>query len=61
LKPKQTNSNTGCPGAYLGIRPRGAYIFSFQGGAQHPLGHENLLKSIDFTGPGGGLAPIAPP
>ena len=21
--------------------------------AQHPLGHENPLKSIDFTGPGG--------
>ena len=32
-----------------------------QGGAQHPFGHENPLKSIDFTGPGWGLAPIAPP
>ena len=21
--------------------------------AQHPLGHENPLKSIEFTGPGG--------
>ena len=30
----------------------GAYIFfSFQWGAQHPLGPENPLKSIDFTGP----------
>ena len=30
-------------------------LFSFHvgGGAQHPLGHENPLKSIDFTGPGG--------
>ena len=44
----------------------GLILFNFQGGAQHPLGHENSLKSIDFksidfTGPGGGLAPIAPP
>ena len=33
---------------------QGLLIFlSFQGGgAQHPLGHENPLKSIDFTGPG---------
>jgi len=29
--------------------------------AQHPLGPENLLKSIDFTGPGGGLSPHSPP
>jgi len=35
-------------------------FFSFQGGARYPLGYENPLKSIDFTGPGGGLAPIAP-
>ena len=28
---------------------------------QHLLGPENPLKSIDFTGPGGGLVPIAPP
>ena len=36
-------------------------FFSFQGGAQHLLGYENPLKSIDFTGQGGGgLAPIAP-
>ena len=40
-------------GAYSGIFPGG--------GAQNPLGPENPLKSIDFTGPGGGLAPIAPP
>ena len=26
----------------------------FSRGAQQPLGHENPLKSIDFTGPGGG-------
>ena len=32
----------------------------FQGGAQHPLGPENPLKSIDFTGPGG-LSPHSPP
>jgi len=36
------------------------YFLSFQGGAQQPLGPENPLKSKDFTGPGGGLAPIAP-
>ena len=30
------------------------YFFIFPGrGAQHPLGSENPLKSIDFTGPGG--------
>ena len=38
-------------GAYSGICPGG--------GAQHPFGPENPLKSIDFTGPGG-LNPIAP-
>ena len=32
----------------------GAQIFfSFQWGAQHSLGPENPMKSIDFTGPGG--------
>jgi len=30
------------------------------GGAQHPLGSKNPLNSIDFTGPGGGLAHIPP-
>ena len=48
-------------GAYSGICPGGLTFFFFPGGAQHPLGHENPLKSIDFTGPGGALAPIAPP
>ena len=38
----------------------GLHFFLFPGGAQHPLGPENPLKSIDFTGPGG-LAPLAPP
>ena len=28
----------------------GLHSFLFQGGAQDPLGPENLLKSIDFTG-----------
>ena len=27
----------------------------------HPLGPENHLKSIDFTGPWGGLSPHSPP
>jgi len=39
----------------------GLKFFLFSGGAQHPLGPENPLKSIDFTGSGGGLAPITPP
>ena len=33
----------------------GLKFFSLSRGAQHPLGPENPLKSIDFTGP------IAPP
>ena len=38
---------------------QGGYIFSFsfQGGTQHPLGPENPLKSIDFTGSGGAYPP----
>jgi len=38
------------------------YFFLLGGGrGQHPLGPENPLKSIDFTGAGGdGLTPIAP-
>jgi len=40
-------------GAYSGICPGGLTFFFFPGGAQHPLGHENPLKSIDFTGLGG--------
>ena len=39
----------------------GLTFFFFPGGAQHPLGPENPLKSIDFTSQEGGLAPIAPP
>ena len=31
------------------------FFFSFQGGDENPL------KSIDFTGPGGGLSPHSPP
>ena len=33
-----------------GIFPGGLHSFLFKGGAQDPLGPENLLKSIDFTG-----------
>jgi len=40
---------------------RGLHFFFQRGGAQHPLGPEKPLKSIDFTGYGGGLAPIVPP
>ena len=40
-------------------RGRLKFLFSRGGGGQHLLWPENLLKSIDFTGPG--LAPIAPP
>ena len=29
--------------------------------SQHSLGPENPLKSIDFTGPGGGLSLKSPP
>ena len=36
------------------------FFFYKGGGAQHPLGPENPLKSINNTGPGGGWAPIAP-
>ena len=39
----------------------GLKFFLFPGrGTQHPFGPENPPKSIYFTGPGGGLAPIAP-
>ena len=31
----------------------GLNFFNFPGGAQHPWGPENRLKSKDFTGPGG--------
>ena len=33
---------------YLQGPGTGAYSGIFPGGAQHPLGHENPLKSIDF-------------
>jgi len=39
----------------------GGFIFFLSRGAQHPLGHENPLKSIDFILVQGGLAPIAAP
>ena len=39
------------------VQGGGLNFFLFPGGAQHPLGPENPLKSKDFTGPGGGLAP----
>ena len=50
-------------GAYSEICPGGDLKFFSLSRvwAQHPLGPENTLKSINFTGPGGGLAPIAPP
>ena len=38
----------------------GGLNFFLSRGAQHPLGHENPLKSIDFTGPGR-LSPESPP
>ena len=38
----------------------GLNIF-YKGKAQHPSGPENPLKSIDFTGQGGGLSPHSPP
>ena len=51
------------PGAYSEICPGGGlHFFLPRGGPHHPLGYENPLKSIEFTGQGGGgLAPIAPP
>ena len=42
-----------CPGGWLQL-----FIFPrCGGGTQHLFGPENPLKSIDFTGPGGGLSP----
>jgi len=38
-------------GVFRNLSRGGLTSFSFQGGgAQHPLGNENHLKSIDFTG-----------
>ena len=49
-------------GAYSRICPWGVLNFVlFTGGVQSSLGPEHPHISIDFTGPGGGLAPIAPP
>lgn len=51
-------------GSYSGICPRGANNFFFPGGggAQYPLGPENLpLKSIYFTGRGGLPPPLNTP
>ena len=40
---------------------QGDLHFFLSGGAQHPLGPEDSLKSIDFTGTGGGgLSPQSP-
>ena len=39
----------------------GGLIFFLSRGAQHTLGPENPLKSIEFTGPGGGLSRHSPP
>ena len=40
--------------AYSGICPGGLKFFYLSmGRAQHPLGPENPLKSMDFTGPEG--------
>ena len=47
-------------GAYSGICPEGGLNF-FPGGAQHPLGPENPLKLIDFTGSGGLVLHSPPP
>ena len=38
-------------GAYSGICPGGLNFLSFRGGLSTCLGPENILKSIDFTGP----------
>ena len=48
-------------GTYSGIFSGGlTFLFLSRreegGGAHHPLGTENPLKSIDFTGPGESLA-----
>jgi len=39
----------------------GLHFFLPRGGPHHPLGYENPLKSIEFTGQGGGLSPNSPP
>ena len=49
-------------GVLMNLSKGGLKFFSLSsGGLCTPWGPENPMKSIDFTGPGGGLAPIAPP
>ena len=55
------NSVTSVQGRIQELVQGGLKLCSFQGGAQHPLEPDNPLKLIDFTGPGGFLAPIAHP
>ena len=46
----------------MNLSKGGLKFFSLSsGGLCTPWGPENPMKSIDFTGPGGSLAPIAPP
>jgi len=40
-------------GIFRNLSKGGFNFFLFPGGAQHLLGPENPLKSIDFTSPGG--------
>ena len=47
-------------GAYTGICSMGLTFLSFQG-AQHPLGPENPLETIDLTAPQGVESPYPPP
>jgi len=39
-------------GVFRNLSRRGLHFFLSREGAQHSLGPENPLKSIDFTGPG---------
>ena len=53
LEIKAQNERSSSSGAYSGIWTGGGLNFIlFPRGAQHPLGPENPLKSIEFTGPG---------
>ena len=48
-------------GAYFGICSGGLTFFLLPwGGGSAPFVPESPLKSIDFTGPGGGLSPHSP-
>ena len=44
-------------GVFRNLSRGGLKFISLSRGAQHLLGPENPLKSIDFTGPGGELSP----